>query len=216
MKGPSTRPASEPANRVTPAPETGTSGRRSLTKGDVPTSVLDRYLIERDRQGRPQRYFRDNRTKTPTFRDHGRSLSTGQNYPDAVSDMLKVARHRGWDQIRTSGDEGFRREVWVQANALGMQVKGYRPTERDRQAAGPAPIAHPQKASSKPAPDRDAASTLKRRMDMATVVVRALISDPAAQARLLEGAWARVASRTAEDRKRPTPDRQEAQRRRDR
>lgn len=190
MKTPS--PQSPPdANRLAAAPEARSPARPSLDKGDIPTQVLDRYLIERDRQGRPERFYRDNRTTTPMFRDHGRSLSTSLSYPDAVADMIKVARHRGWNQIRVAGDEGFRREVWVQANALGMDVKGYRPTERDRQAGArrdePAPPGGRRSGLARPEQP-----SLKRRMDMAGVVVRALIADPVAQARLLDRAMARM------------------------
>lgn len=217
MNTPSTRPAADPPNRLAPAPATAASSRRSVDKGDVPTSILDRYLIERDRQGRPERYFRDHRAALPTFQDHGRSLSTRQVYPDAISDMLKVARHRGWDRIRITGDEGFRREVWVQARALGMDVKGYRPTERDRQAAAPRHRIPSSPSPSKSAPDQGPSHTLKRRLAMATIVVRTLISDPAAQARLLDGAWMRATSRRTHDtRARLSPERQGAQRRRDR
>lgn len=192
MKAPSAQSALD-ANRLAPAPGVQTSARRSLDKGDIPTQVLDRYLIERDRQGRPERFYRDNKTSTPMFRDHGRSLSTRLNYPDAVSDMIKVARHRGWDQIRVAGDEGFRREVWVQAKALGMDVKGYKPTERDRQAGAVRDV--PTSTGSAPRKAglaREADPSMKRRMDMAGVVVRTLIADPAAQARLLDRAMARM------------------------
>ncbi|MFC7380501.1 LPD7 domain-containing protein [Brevundimonas sp. GCM10030266] len=142
---------------------------------------MDRYLVERDLRGRPERFFRDHRAAEPMFRDRGRSLVSNQAYPDAVIDMLKIARHRGWDQIRVSGDPAFRREVWIQAQALGMEVQGHRPRERDRQAAGE--------------PRRQASPDLGARLDRAAVVVRALIADPAAQARLMARAVARAAER---------------------
>ena len=130
--------AAAPSNRLGPAP--GPAGsRRSIAKGDLPEAVLDRYLVERDLRGRPERFFRDHRAAEPMFCDRGRSLVSNQAYPDAVIDMLKIARHRGWDQVRVSGDPAFRREVWIQAQALGMEVQGHRPRERDRQAAGEPP-----------------------------------------------------------------------------
>ena len=64
-------------------------------KGDLPEAVLDRYLIERDRLGRPERFFREHRASEPMFRDRGGSLVSAQAYADAVADMLKIARHRG-------------------------------------------------------------------------------------------------------------------------
>ena len=52
------KPKPDPGNRVSPQPATRADGR-SLDKGDVPPQLLDRYLIERDRQGRPERYPND-------------------------------------------------------------------------------------------------------------------------------------------------------------
>ncbi|GAA0625189.1 hypothetical protein GCM10009422_22190 [Brevundimonas kwangchunensis] len=175
-----------PSNRLGPAPAPA-GARRSTTKGDVPEAVLDRYLVERDLRGRPERFFRDHKAAEPMFRDRGRSLVSNQAYPDAVIDMLKIARHRGWEQIRVSGDPAFRREVWIQAQALGMEVRGHRPRERDRQAAG----------LDRPSPRRDAEPSkghdaLGERLAKAAIVVARLVPDPAIQTRLLEVAWARA------------------------
>lgn len=178
-----------PKNRI--SPQTADPGHRSLDKGDVPTQILDRYLIERDRQGRPERYYRDHRTPEAAFRDHGRALSSPNAYPDSVAAMLRIAQHRGWPQLKVSGDEAFRREVWVQARALGLEVTGYKPTERDRQAAnegegraaGRETLARPVEQSRE---------GLKRRLEMAAVVVRTLVGDPAAQARIIDRARARA------------------------
>ena len=208
------RPSTSSPNRISPRTSEPPE-RRSLDKGDVPAQLLDRYLIERDRQGRPERYYRDHKTADPSFRDHGRALSSPQAYPDSVAAMLRIAQHRGWSNIKVTGDDAFRREVWVQAKTLGLEVAGYRPTERDRQAANEAPQPNTQRdaARQKP-PARDG---IKRRLEMAAVVVRTLIADPAAQARLMERAWARV--RPEADRARDKPDREQnrrAERRRER
>jgi hypothetical protein len=130
------------------------------------------------------------------FRDRGGSLVSAQAYPDAVADMLKIARHRGWDQIRVTGDPAFRREVWIQAQALGLEVRGHRPRERDRQAAGQdRPSRDPDVAR-----PRSPAEPLADRLARAAVVVARLIPDPAAQSRLLERAWARAEMTPQRDR----------------
>lgn len=183
-----------PSNRLGPAP--GPAGlRRSTTKGDVPEAVLDRYLVERDLRARPERFFRDHRASEPMFRDRGGSLVSNQAYPDAVIDMLKIARHRGWEKIRVSGDPAFRREVWIQAQALGIEVQGHRPRERDRQAAG----------LDRPSPGRDAEPSKSRdafaeRLARAAIVVARLVPDPTIQTRLLEAAWARAGRPRATER----------------
>lgn len=167
-------------NRLGPAADAVRSPR-STAKGDVPEAMLDRYLIERDRQGRPERFFRDHRAAEPMFRDRGGSLISAQAYPDAIADMLKIAHHRGWTRIRVAGDDAFRREVWIQAQAMGLEVQGHRPRERDRQAAG--------QDTAQPVPT---APDLAGRLARAAVVVARLVPDPAAQARLLARAWGRA------------------------
>lgn len=170
-------PHSRTSNHM--GPDRGPAGetrRRSLTKGDLPQSVLDRYLIERDLRGRPERFYRDHRTPDPAFRDSGRRLSTDGAYPDTVADMLKVARHRGWGRLKVEGEEAFRREVWIQARSMGLQVQGYRPRDRDRAAAG----------------QPDAQSETRRRLQKASSVVRSLITDPDAQRRLISRAVTRA------------------------
>lgn len=158
------------ANRIGPErARAGEAKARSTLKGDVPQPILDRYLIERDLRGRAERFYRDHRTLDPAFSDTGRRLSAGQAYPDTIADMLKVARHRGWTRLKVEGDEAFRREVWIQARAQGLDVSGYRPRDRDRQAAGQPP---------------DRGTRLMR----AVAVVRALIPDIDAQRRLLDHA----------------------------
>ncbi len=190
----SPRPAKAPEqsdeNTVAPTPAKG-GAARSRTRGDTPQAILDRYLIERDRQGRPARFYRDHRVTEPMFRDEGRKLTTTQSYPDAVADMLKIAKHRGWSEVRVSGDESFRREVWIQARTLGLEAKGYRPRDRDRQAAGESPTrsAH----GTTPQPN---VRLLEDRLRTAAVVVKRLIEDPAVRARLMEYAVERMRSRT--------------------
>lgn len=174
------------ANQITPdRAGRGEAKPRSTAKGDLPQTILDRYLIERDLRGRPERFYRDHRTPDPAFRDQGRRLTTDRPYPDTIADMLKVAQHRNWTRLKVDGDDTFRREVWIQARAMGLEIKGYRPRQRDRQAAG-AP------ASRLP---------LEERLRMASAVVRSLIPDPEAQRRLLDHAVAaadRFRGRTGE------------------
>lgn len=165
------------ANQIGPdRARPGEAQSRSVTKGDVPPSLMDRYLIERDLRGRPERFYRDHRTPDPAFRDAGRRLSADRAYPDTVADMLKVAQHRSWSRLKVTGEEAFRREVWVQARAMGLEVQGYRPRGRDREAAG-LPHGWVQ---------------LEHRLRMASTVVRTLIADPEAQQRLIAHAAARA------------------------
>ena len=120
------------------------------------------------------------RVRTPIFEQ------AFSKYPDTVADMLKVAQHRGWTRLKVEGDEAFRREVWIQGRAMGLDIKGYQPRDRDRQAAGQTPSRRP----------------LGDRLRMASAVIRNLIPDPEAQRRLLRhaAAVARIRDRRNEER----------------
>ncbi len=188
--------AARPDNQIGPdRARRGEAKTRSTAKGDLPQAILDRYLIERDLRGRPEHFYRDHRTPEPAFRDQGRRLSTDRAYPDTVADMLKVAQHRGWTRLKIAGDDAFRREVWTQGRAMGLNIKGYQPRDRDRQAAG-------QPTNQRP---------LQERLRMASAVIKNLMPDPEAQRRLLNhaaAAIARIIDRSGEERRSRTHDRQ--------
>lgn len=161
----------------------------SRRKGDLPEGLEAKYLVEHDRKGRAERFHRDNRGGEALFRDHGRRLTAREHYPDVVRDMLRIADHRGWREIVVSGDQAFRREVWVQAQALDLQVRGYRPREIDRQAAE---RKTPSRKTARKDGDRIRAETqASTRMAQVAVAVRSLVKDPAVRARLMERAVAR-------------------------
>lgn len=162
----------------------------SRGKGDLPEGLEAKYLVEHDRRGRAERFHRDNRSGEALFQDHGRRLTAREPYPDVVRDMLRIADHRGWRDIVVSGDPAFRREVWVQAEALDLQVRGYRPREIDRQAAD---RKTPTRKAARRDKDRIRAETqAPTRMAQVAVAVKALIEDPAARARLMQRAVTRV------------------------
>lgn len=181
----------EPDNGLGPPP--GRSRKAvpiSRRKGDLPEGLEAKYLVEHDRRGRAERFHRDNRGQDVLFRDHGRRLTAREPYPDVVRDMLRIADHRGWREIVVTGDPAFRREVWVQAQALDLQVWGYRPREIDRQAAERK--TPPGKTARKDEDRARAEAHAPSRMAQVAIAVRTLIRDPAAQARLMRRAVARV------------------------
>lgn len=169
----------EDLNIVTP------EGRpRSETQGDVPAAIQRRYLTER-RGGPGLGYYADARAETAAFRDRGRQLSTGRNDPHVVRDLVAIAQHRGWTTINVRGHTEFRREVWLMARAAGLEVRGYRPTERD----------HQQAERHRDAAPRPGASTLdgRDRLRVVEAVVRNRVVEPAEQSRILAAARSRLA-----------------------
>lgn len=70
--------------------------------------------------------------KVKAFSDAGRALKTHSDSPAIARDMTELALSKGWRTLRVSGTETFKREVWLEASARGVQVVGYAPTEVDR------------------------------------------------------------------------------------
>jgi hypothetical protein len=106
---------------------------RSTDVGDVPDALRRRYLTERGRWGGGLAYYADATLIAPSFRDRGRELVAIRSDPNTVRDLVAIAEHRGWMRVRVRGAAGFRRQVWLAGRVAGLEVDGYRPTERDRQ-----------------------------------------------------------------------------------
>lgn len=162
---------------------TAEGDRHRATPGDVPEALRRRYLTER-RGGPGLGFYADARTTAATFRDQGARLTTDRNDPHVVRDLVAIAEYRGWGVISVRGHSEFRREVWLRARAVGLDVRGYRPTIRDRQQADRAGIP-PRGAQS----EREA----RTRLQVVEAVVRARVVEPAEQSRILAAARARLA-----------------------
>ncbi len=93
--------------------------------GNPPETVRKRYL----RAG--NQYFLKDAPHQLAFEDIGPYLVTEHNRPDVVESMVDMVRAKAWGRIRVSGHEQFRREVWVQATMLGIEVSGYEPKAVD-------------------------------------------------------------------------------------
>ncbi|WP_298702081.1 hypothetical protein [uncultured Brevundimonas sp.] len=91
----------------------------SRTKGDLPPSILDRYLIEHDGRGRAERFFRDHRADQPAFRDAGRALTAASAYPDVAptcsgSPAIAAGPRSASRAIRPSAERpGSRPRPWI-------------------------------------------------------------------------------------------------------
>ncbi|MFC5342889.1 LPD7 domain-containing protein (plasmid) [Brevundimonas staleyi] len=104
----------------------------STRVGDLPSAVAKRYQGEPAKLGGYIDYFEGPGSKHPAFRDRGGKLEALQTDPATVATLLAVAKHRNWTAIKVRGDDDFRREVWKEAQAMGLEVSGYRPKARDR------------------------------------------------------------------------------------
>jgi hypothetical protein len=159
---------------------------RSIAAGDAPEAILRRYLIDA-RGGRGLGFYADATAPRAIFRDRGDRLTTDRNDPNAVRHMTEIARHRGWTTITVRGDTDFRREAWMAAGLLGLEVRGYRPTERDEQALA-------RRRDRQPSPmTRDATDGAQARLGVIDRVVRARVPKTVDQERILAAARERLA-----------------------
>lgn len=104
----------------------------STVRGDVPDTVQRRYYTD-GRGGDGLGFYVDARVQTPAFRDRGRELVAVRADPNAIRDMTVIAQHRGWAIVAARGSTDFRREAWLVGRSMGLEVQGYRATERDLQ-----------------------------------------------------------------------------------
>ncbi|OJW60460.1 MAG: DNA transfer protein [Sphingomonadales bacterium 63-6] len=106
---------------------------RSISAGDIPEPLQKRYFSSTGKWSGEPAYFTTAQTKEPAFRDQGRRLVTSSESEEVVRDLVAIARHRGWSHVHVTGSETFRRAAWLEANRQGLEVRGYRPSERDLQ-----------------------------------------------------------------------------------
>lgn len=114
------------------AAEEADAKRRPQVSG-YPDELERRYYVITEKNGEVHRVYADSQGAKEIFRDYGDELRTKQADPDSVRLMMETAQHRGWDSLKLSGAKEFRREAWLEASARGIAVRGYEPTELDRQ-----------------------------------------------------------------------------------
>jgi hypothetical protein len=200
--------AAERANAMSPDADA-----RSVRKGDIPDTLRRRYLTD-TRGGPGVGFFTDTTVTVAAFRDHGRRLTATHTHPQVVRDLIAVAKHRDWTVVKVQGAPEFRREVWLSGSLAGLEVRGYRATERDLQDLGRRKERQSERSAHLPgsldvsaAADRKAqeAPGVQARLKIVEAVVRGRIVEPADQARILSAARERLASWLERGARFPTP-----------
>lgn len=106
---------------------------QAASPGNIPEALRKRYFSTTSKWSGEPAYFTTARAKEPAFRDQGRRLITSSESDEVVRDLVSIARHRGWSHVHVTGSETFRRAAWLEASRQGLEVRGYRPSERDLQ-----------------------------------------------------------------------------------
>jgi len=99
------------------------------------------------------------------FTDRGRRLTTPSENTEVIRSLVSIAEARGWQEIVVRGTDSFRREAWFAAQLMGLEVRGYRPTNFE-QARLVRTLASRQAGAEdtaeKTAPSRVAAESVRR------------------------------------------------------
>lgn len=70
------------------------------------------------------------------FVDKGDKLQSPKDFDQqGVRAMVDTAKARGWQEVKVTGAESFRRQAYLEAARRGIEVKGYKPTEAERKQA---------------------------------------------------------------------------------
>lgn len=96
----------------------------------VPNEILRQYLKVADKGG--DKFYLNSRLDAIAFIDKGNKLETKSSSENTAESLVLIADARGWDHIKVAGTEAFRREVWLEATARGIVVRGYTPTDIDK------------------------------------------------------------------------------------
>lgn len=100
-------------------------------------ALMERYIIKRAPVsmgdvtiGRTEYRFRGD-TSRVAFTESTFRLSTDTNSPSVARSMVDVAEARNWKALRVSGNEDFKRMVWLEASVRGVKTLGYEPNPGD-------------------------------------------------------------------------------------
>ena len=102
------------------------TARASDIKPLIPPEVEQKY----HRIG--NKFYQPDNADRVAFEDKGNKLQTASNSESVAESMVRIAHARGWDEIKVSGSETFRREAWLEAASRGMHVIGYSPSKQDK------------------------------------------------------------------------------------
>jgi conjugative element/phage-associated large polyvalent protein len=110
-----------------------------VTDSAFPDRIRRKYYVvasdsKKDGPDREARLYADERKEYLAFKATDDRLVTRIAAAEVIRDMVSVAQHRQWEALHVRGSVEFRREAWLEASARGMDVKGYQPSELDRQA----------------------------------------------------------------------------------
>jgi len=100
-----------------------------LAPADEKTKLLVPAEVEKNfvKVGRDF-HFKDSPEKL-AFKDKGNALSTRNDGGTVSQSMIAIAKDRGWSEIKVTGSQAFKKDIWKKATEQGIAVRGYKPTK---------------------------------------------------------------------------------------
>ncbi|WP_133408264.1 LPD7 domain-containing protein [Parashewanella tropica] len=128
VKAPETELETKPDNPTQPTKPNKEQPEQEASKMPMPKHLYMRYTSANGKS-----YFPNRNSAALAFIDKGNKLQTRLEHSKIIMDLLAIAEHRGWQQIKLKGSQNFKREAWLQAKIKGMEVTGYKPQPLDYQ-----------------------------------------------------------------------------------
>lgn len=100
-------------------------------KRPAPEELTKAYLSEA--KGKTKSYYYKNNPSHLVFKETSRSLVTKEKNDATIKTMVGVAQSKGWSKISVKGSKDFKGKAWLEAKLAGLDVSGYKPTEKDEQ-----------------------------------------------------------------------------------
>lgn len=120
------------------APKSVGSEERDARLAILEVALNERYLIKRApirigdvTIGQTEYRYRGD-TARIAFTESAFRLATDTNNPSVARSMVDVAQARNWQSIRISGNEDFKRLVWLEASLRNVRTVGYEPVPGDQ------------------------------------------------------------------------------------
>lgn len=168
------RGAEEPASRTAPEQEGRGAASARGRAWRVPDSVQERFI-----QIGNKFHFPDG---TEAFTHDGNRLTTRSENAVVIQSMVAIAREAARGAITVAGTDFFKKEAWFAASLAGLEVRGYAPTEFERERLARATarrVAPPSEIRTQPAAHEAQGSASSRPPEGALIVGRLVDHGPA-------------------------------------
>jgi len=96
----------------------------------IPEEIKKNFLQVGD-VDKAKYYYKDN-VDVEAFRDTGEKLIAKKGDPDLAKALVGIAEAKKWKEITVTGSKEFKQQAWLEASSRGIDVKGYKPNEKDQ------------------------------------------------------------------------------------